>query len=195
MTHIKTLVVAALVALVFVTGAAGDDGLPLNTGFKVPVIVQGKLIQGKAFIDNARVMRIFYVLNNEIEGPILYTVVRGGDVQPDPEPKPPIPTPGKPNKVFVLWETKNVTPEGVAIANLVRRSDGWKKEAERLGINLVIADVSEAEKPYPGATKAAKAQGIPALVWGRDNVLLGTDKLPKDEPAMLKLLREKGGAS
>jgi len=181
-----TLVVAAFVALGFALRAAGDDGLPLNTGFRVPVVVAGKTLPGKAFIDDARVMRIFYVVNGEVEGPILYTLTRGGDVQPGPKPPP---APGKPNKAFLIWETKDATVE---VANLARRADAWKQEAAKQGIRVVVVDVTEAGRAYPEATKLAVARGLPALVFARDEVPLGTEKLPKDEAATIELMRKKG---
>ena len=187
-----TLVVAALLTLAFAVGVRGDDGLPLNTGFKVPVVVAGKVLQGKAFIDEARVMRIFYVVNGEVEGPILYTLVRGGDVQPPPVPgpKPPVPTPGKPNKAFLIWETGG---SDIGVANLARRSDAWKQEALKQGIRVVVVDKDEAAKAYPEAMKLAVAKGLPALVFARDEVPLGVEKLPKDEAALIDLVKKKGG--
>jgi hypothetical protein len=189
-----TLVVAALLALAFAVGAGGDDGLPIGQDFNVPLIVAGKATEGTAFITADRVMRIYYVADGKIARPILYTLTRGGDVQPPiPGPKPPVPTPGKANKMFVIWESNSSGPEGVAIANLVRRAEKWKKEAAGLGIQVVVVDVTESAGPYPSATKMAKDKGIPALVFGRDNAALGAYALPKTEDEIIKLVREKGG--
>jgi hypothetical protein len=190
--RLMTLVVAALAVLALGTRAAGDDGLPVGQDFSIPIVCDGKTVEGLASISADKVLRIYYVKSGKVAY-VTYTLTRGGDVGPRPPVvvvDPPTPVKDRPNKMFVIWESSGNDP---AVADLVRRKEGWKKEAEKLGVTVIVADKDPAAATYPQAVKLAVAKGLPAIVWAKDAAQLGVDGLPKDEAALITLLQKKGG--
>jgi hypothetical protein len=104
---------ALLIPLMIVGSCLADDGIPLNTDFDLPVVVGGKALVGRAFVNDAKVMRIYYAQDGKVAGPIVYTLVRGSSPQPGPEPKPkptpePTPTPVGPMSVMVVYNTDSL---------------------------------------------------------------------------------------
>ena len=186
--YLQTLVVAALAALVFVTGAVGDDGLPVGQDFAVPVVVDGKATEGLAFISADKVLRIHYVKNGKI-AVLTYTVTRGGEVKPPPvvvvvDP----PTPSKIATIYLIHESGDGTPAFTAIRN----ASEWKVACDKLGIKWIIADVDTAKPKIPQAVKLAVAKGLPAVVL-IDAQGLGMAEKAATPDAMLALVRKAGG--
>lgn len=188
--YLQTFVVATLAALVLVTGAVGDDGLPVGQDFAIPIVVDGKAAEGLAYITADKVLRIHYVKAGKI-AVLTYTVTRGGDVKPPPVPPTPQPgpTPSKITAIYVVHESGDGTPAFTAIRNAA----AWKSEADRLGIKWLVVDVDTARPKLPQAVKLAVAKGLPAIVLLDAQGLGVAEACPKTPDAMLARVKAAGG--
>jgi hypothetical protein len=177
-------------------GDGQGDGVPVGVDFDIPLVIAGKSTTGKAFVNAERVLRIYYVADGKVAGPMLYDLVRRGDVPtppkpPDPPvpPKPPDPPPVlKAAFVYLIHESADATPALAAIRNAA----AWKTEAEKLGMKWLIFDKDSGAKKFPSATNRATDVGLPAVVLIDKAGGAIAEKLPATPDAMLSLVRRAG---
>lgn len=176
------------------SGAA--DGIPVGLDFDVPLVVSGKPTTGKAFVNAEKVLRIYYVADGKVAGPLLYDLIRRGDVGPGPEPKPkpepePQPTPKKVVELYVVWETGDAAQSDAAIRN----ASAWKAECDKAKIRWSAFDVNTVENvtKYKPVVAAAQKLGLPAVVTVDEAGGVKAEPLPKTPAAMLDLVKKAGG--
>jgi len=107
---------------------------------------------------------------------------------PDP-PVPDPPTPNKPIAVYLIYESKDLTPATAA----VRDATPWKAAADKAGIRWLCFDIDEGAKKFPSATARAKAVGLPAVVFLDAKGVPDVAKAPATAAAMEALVKAKGG--
>ena len=178
--------------------SAASDGIPVGFDFDVPLLVSGKSTQGRGFVSADRVLRVYWVADGKVAGPMLYVLTRQGDVGPGPQPpippKPPTPDPPptpvvKATRVMLIHETGDDTPVVAAIRNNL----AWKTESEKLGMAWRIADPDTIAKTYPAMVAAAKKVGLPAVIFmDSTGFVTAAEKLPKTPADMLALVRKVG---
>lgn len=172
------LLAAGLVVAMF---AASPQPLSADQPkFTVPLVIGGITYQGDGVLADDGTIRITVV--------IVYRQQVPGPTPPPTPPDPPTPTPNKIACIYLVHESGDGTPEFTA----VRSADGWKKEAEKLGIRWLIVDKDTAKGKIPEVVRLAVAKGLPAIV------LLDSQKLPTAEPcpktpdAMLARVKQAG---
>lgn len=108
---------------------------------------------------------------------------------PDP-PVPPTPTPDKPVALYLIYESKDLTPATTA----VRDALPWKAAADKAGIRWLCFDQDEGAKKFPEATKRAQAVGLPAVVFLDAKGVPDVAKAPATAAAMEALVALKVAA-
>lgn len=117
-------------------------------------------------------------------------VVIGEGVTPPVPPVPPVPTPDKPVALYLIYESKDLTPATTA----VRDALPWKAAADKAGIRWLCFDQDEGAKKFPEATKRAKAVGLPAVVLLDAKGVPDVAKAPATPAAMEALVASKVAA-
>lgn len=175
--------------------SGASDGIPVGLDFDVPLIVAGKALQGKAHVNAERVLRVYYVADGKVAGPLLYDLIRRGDVGPGPEPEPkpkpePQPTPKKVVELYVVWETGDAAQSDAAIRN----ASAWKTECDKAKIRYSLFDQDTVKNvaKYKPVVAAAQKLGLPAVVTVDEAGGVKAEPLPKTPAAMLELVRRVG---
>ena len=177
--------------------ATAAEPIPTTTiqagaDFDVPLLVAGKPAIGRAHLAADNVLRIYWVADGRIAGPLLYTLTRQGDVEPPippkPEPKPPTPV-KRTTDIYVVWETSTATPAEAAIRN----NQSWKDESTKLKIRWGQMDIDTIANVPKFAAVAAAAKGkLPCVVLVDEAGGTRVEPLPKTPAAMLDLVRRAG---
>lgn len=114
-------------------------------------------------------------------------LVLGGCVDPNPPPPPPEPV----AYLFLIHESGDATPETADVVN----SKDWKDAADAKKIRWIVVDDDNAETLLPEIVKAARTQGLPAIVWTDDaQNVIEAEPMPTTPELMLKLVRDRKGA-
>jgi hypothetical protein len=172
------------------------DGIATGVYFRLPMLVAGKPVNGKAIVGTDKILTVFYVSAGEVEGPIFYLLTRQdiGPIPPVPVPPvppvPPTPTPiVKARAVYLIHESGD---DGQPFA-AIRNARAWKTECDKLGLQWLLFDKDSGAKKFPSATKRALDKGLPAVVILDKDGAATVEKCPATPEAMLALVRKAGG--
>jgi hypothetical protein len=177
---------------------AASDGIATGVYFRLPMLVGGKPVNGKAIVGTDKILTVFYVSAGEVEGPIFYLLARQdvGPIPPVPTPPvppvPPVPpTPiVKARAVYLIHESGD---DGQPFA-AIRNARAWKTECDKLGLQWLLFDKDSGAKKFPSATKRALDKGLPAVVILDKDGAATVEKCPATPEAMLALVKRAGGA-
>jgi hypothetical protein len=190
--------------------SAATDGISVGQDFDIPVMVAGRVSHGKALVTvdhpGCNVLRVYYVSDGKVAGPLLYDLVRRGDTTPQPQPQPgPGPSPNPPPQpgpqpgpqpapkvamFYLIHETADASPALAA----VRNNAAWKSDAEKRGIKWLIFDKDTGTTKFAAATRRAVACGLPAVVVIDQAGGCRVEPCPTSPEAMLTLIRKAGAA-
>ena len=131
--------------------------------FDVPLLVAGKATIGRGHVNAENVLRVYWVVDGRIAGPLLLRI--GGDVQPVPPPPPPHPPPVPVKRItdfYIVWETGEAT---VAVG-AIRNNQAFKDELTKAKIRYGAMDQDNGEKlpRYKPVVEAARKATLPAIV-------------------------------
>lgn len=174
---------------------AAEPGIPVDTHFRVPLVVNGKTITAKAFVSADKTLHLFYAVDGEVES-IAYSIARK-DVSPEPtpptpEPKPdPKPTPKPADDIAYIYVVHDTATDKPAQATVI---DGakWQAEAKARGIPWITVTPKEGAAKFPVIIAKAQAAGLPCVVSLDKSLVATVRPLPESDDAFVALV--KGGA-
>lgn len=107
--------------------------------------------------------------------------------QPNPNPQPqpqPNPSPNKAAYLYVVAESKDLTP---ATAK-VKDAKAWRDACDKAGVRWAVFDPDAVSSALPNVVAQAKKCGLPAVVVLDQQGLPRTEKLPATPEAMVELV-------